>query len=402
MNLLTTFLLAIREVRRHLMRSVLTTLGIVIGVGAVITMITLGRGATEKVTSQISGLGRNLLILMPERASRSGGPPASTAPFKIEDVQAIVEEIADVAVVAPLATRPLLAVYGNENRTTTVTGIDNNFFEVRDWRLSMGRTFSETELRAGKLVCVIGATTRKELFRYQDPIGATLRLGKLACEVIGVLEAKGATFGNDQDEIVLVPLRAFQRRIAGNRDINLVFVGAKSGESTAKVQRDITSLMHERRHISRGEPDDFAVRDMTEVTNTVGAATGILTAFLSAIAAVSLVVGGIGIMNIMLVSVTERTREIGIRMSIGAMEREVLRQFLVEAVTLSLLGGLIGVAGGLGCSALVCFALDLPFILDLSTVFLAFFFSGSVGVVFGYFPARKAARLDPIEALRYE
>ncbi len=400
MSLITTFILAIREVRRHLLRSVLTTLGIVIGVGAVILMVTLGRGAQEKATSSLSGLGRNLLILIPERAARSGGP-APTTPFKVEDIQAIAREIPN-ATVAPQSQRPVLAIYGNESRPTIVAGVDNNFFDAREWKLSAGRTFSDAELRAGKLVCVIGTTTRKELFRYQNPLGATLRIGKLSCEVIGVLEAKGATFGNDQDELVLLPLRAYHRRIAGNREVNFAFIAAKTSDATTKVQRDVTSLMHERRHVAPGEPDDFAVRDMKEITKTVGQVTGVLTAFLSAIAAVSLIVGGIGIMNIMLVSVKERTREIGIRMSIGALEREVLRQFLVEAVTLSVLGGLIGVTGGLACSAIACYFLDLPFMLDVSTVLLAFFFSGTVGVVFGYFPARQAARLDPIEALRYE
>ncbi len=296
----------------------------------------------------------------------------------------------------------MLVIYGNENRPTTITGVDNNFFQARDWKLASGRIFSDAELRAGKMVCVIGATTHKELFHFQNPLGATLRIGKTSCEVIGVLEPKGASFGNDQDELVLIPLRGYQRRIAGNRDVGFAFISAKAADLTAKVQRDVTSLMHERRHIAPGSPDDFKVQDMKEVTKTVGQVTGMLTAFLSAIAAVSLLVGGIGIMNIMLVSVKERTREIGIRMSIGAMEREVLRQFLVEAITLAVLGGGIGIAIGLACSGLICHFLALPFVLDVSTVLLAFCFSGGVGVIFGYFPARQAARLDPIEAIRYE
>lgn len=400
MNLLTTFLLAIREVRRHLLRSVLTTLGIVIGVGAVILMVTLGRGAQAEVTSTISSLGRNLLILLPERAARSGGG-GPTAPFKMEDMQILAREIPN-ALVAPQAARSLLVIYGNESRPTAVTGIDNNWFQVRDWSLGAGRKFSELELRAGKLVCVIGETTRKELFRHQDPIGATLRIGKLSCEVIGVLNAKGASFGNDQDDLVLLPLQGYHRRIAGNRDIGVAWISAKSSDLVSKVQTDVINLMHERRRLAPGEQDDFAVKDMKEISKTVGQVTTLLTAFLSAIASVSLLVGGVGIMNIMLVSVKERTREIGIRMSIGAMEGEVMRQFLVEAVTLSILGGVIGVTGGLVGSAVACQVINLPFVLDLSTVLLAFFFSATVGVVFGYFPARQAARLDPIEALRYE
>lgn len=400
MSLLTTFLLGLREVRRHLLRSMLTTLGIVIGVGAVILMVTLGRGAQAKVTATISSLGRNLLILVPERAVRSGGGGA-TAPFKVEDMQAIVREIPNT-VVAPQAARSVLVIYGNESRPTAVTGIDNNWFVARDWKLGAGRIFSDVELRAGRAVCVIGATIRKELFKYQEPIGATLRIGKVSCEVVGVLEAKGASFGSDPDDVVLLPLQAYHRRIAGNREIGMAWISARSSDVIAKVQTDVASLMHERRRLAPGEPDDFAVKDMKEISKTVGQVTSLLTAFLSSIAAVSLIVGGVGIMNIMLVSVKERTREIGIRMSIGAMEGEVMRQFLVEAVTLSVMGGLIGVAGGLLCSAVACHFVELPFVFDLSTVLLAFFFSATVGVVFGYFPARQAARLDPIEALRYE
>ncbi len=400
MNLLTTFILAIREVRRHLLRSALTTLGIVIGVGAVILMVTLGRGAQAQVTSTISSLGRNLMILVPERAVRTGGG-GSTAPFKMEDMLAIARDVPN-AVVAPQAASSVLVIYGNESRPVGVTGIDNQWFVARDWKLSAGRTFSDAELRSGRPVCVIGATTRKELFKYQNPLGATLRIGKVSCEVVGLLEAKGASFGNDPDDVVLLPLQTYQRRIAGNRDIGMAWISARSSDDIAKVQADVTSLMHERRRLGPGEPDDFAVKDMKEISKTVGQVTTLLTAFLSSIAAVSLVVGGVGIMNIMLVSVKERTREIGIRMSIGAMEGEVMQQFLVEAVTLSVLGGLMGVAGGLLSSAIACHFIKLPFVLDFSIVVLAFVFSATVGVVFGYFPARQAARLDPIEALRYE
>ncbi len=402
MNLFTTLLLALREIRRHLMRSILTTLGIVIGVGAVITMVTLGRSATEKVTSQISGLGRNLLILVPESAKKGGGVAAPPSPFKIEDAQAIAREVSGVAAAAPMASRSQLAVFGNGNRSTTVNGTENSYFIARDWKLSEGREFSDAEMRAGKQVCILGATVKKEMFGYQNPIGATLRLGALSCEVIGVLESKGATFGNDQDDFVLIPLRTFHRRISGNRDVHVIFVAAQTSDSTIKVQKDTTALMHQRRRITDSQTDNFRVRDLKEVTDIIGTATGVLTAFLGAIAAVSLLVGGIGIMNIMLVSVTERTREIGIRLSIGALEHEVLMQFLVEAVTLSLLGGIIGIVGGLAVSGIVCLVLDMPFIFDPLIVCIAFVFSGAVGVVFGYFPARKAARLDPIEALRYE
>ncbi len=395
-------LLALREIRRNLLRSALTTLGIVIGVAAVITMVTLGRGATARVTADISGLGRNLVIVTPGARSR-GGPPEAAQPFKQADVDAIRREIPDVAAVAPYSAMRMLTVYANHNWATTVQGTVNTFFDVREWPLAMGRYFDVAEERGGRMVCVLGQTVREKLFGFQDPLGATIRLGKLPCRVVGVLAAKGqSTFGQDQDDFVVIPLRAFQRRISGNRDVGLIFVSAAQSNETAKVQSDIERLFHQRRHVGKLEEDDFRVRDMKEITNVVTNATGVLTALLSAIAAVSLVVGGIGIMNIMLVSVTERTREIGIRLAIGALEREVLQQFLVEAIVLSLFGGVAGIALGLICSAIGAHFLKLPLILDPVIMGIAFLFSGAFGVVFGYAPARKAARLDPIDALRHE
>lgn len=395
-------LLALREIRRNLLRSALTTLGIVIGVAAVITMVTLGRGATARVTADISGLGRNLVIVAPGARSR-GGPPEAAQPFKQADVDAVRREIPEVAAVAPYSAMRMLTVYANHNWATTVQGTVNTFFDVREWPLAMGRYFDVAEERGGRTVCVLGQTVREKLFGFQDPLGATIRLGKLPCRVVGVLEAKGqSTFGQDQDDFVVIPLRAFQRRISGNRDIGMIFVSAAQSNETEKVQSDLERLFHQRRHIDKLEEDDFRVRDMKEITNVVQNATGILTALLSAIAAVSLVVGGIGIMNIMLVSVTERTREIGIRLAIGALEREVLQQFLVEAIVLSLFGGVVGIALGLICSAIGAHFLKLPLILDPAIMGIAFLFSGAFGVVFGYAPARKAARLDPIDALRHE
>jgi putative ABC transport system permease protein len=395
-------LLALREIRRNLLRSALTTLGIVIGVAAVITMVTLGRGATARVTADISGLGRNMLIVAPGARSR-GGPPEAAQPFKQADVDAIRRDIPNVAGVAPYAASRMLSVYANRNWATTVQGTVNTFFKVREWPLAMGRYFDVSEERGGRMVCVLGQTVREKLFGFQDPLGATIRLGKLPCRVVGVLAAKGqSTFGQDQDDFVVIPLRAFQRRISGNRDISLIFVSAAQSNETGKVQSDIQRLFHQRRHIGKLEEDDFRVRDMKEITNVVTNATGVLTALLSAIAAVSLVVGGIGIMNIMLVSVTERTREIGIRLAIGALEREVLQQFLVEAIVLSLFGGVIGISLGILCSAIGAHFLKLPLILDPAIMGIAFVFSGAFGVVFGYAPARKAARLDPIDALRHE
>ncbi len=399
-----TMLLALREIRRNIMRSSLTILGIVIGVAAVITMVTLGRGATAQVTSDIAKLGTNLLQVRPgQHRHGPGGTQAEAKMFEVADAEAIAREISGLAAVAPIASQGTQAIYGNENWSTVVTGGNNAYLQVRNWLLESGRQFTDGELRAGKAVCILGATVSKELFGAQNPIGATIRLEKLACQVIGVLESKGqSSFGSDQDDFVLIPLRALQRRIVGNTDVDVIFVSAQDGVSTKKVEQDIERLMRERRRIARGEDDDFHVRDMQELVSTMTGTTRVLTGLLGAVAAVSLLVGGIGIMNIMLVSVTERTREIGIRLAIGALERDVLMQFLVEAVVLSSFGGLIGIALGVTAAAVSAPALAVPFVLDPGIIVVAFVFSAAVGVLFGYFPARQAGQLDPIEALRHE
>jgi putative ABC transport system permease protein len=399
-----TLLLALREIRRNVMRSSLTILGIVIGVAAVITMVTLGGGATEQVSAEISSLGSNLLHVRPGQRGRGPGGTRSTADmFKVEDVEAISREIYGLAAVAPIASQPAKAIYGNENWSTTVIGSTNTFLQVQNWPLEDGRRFTEGELRAGKTVGIIGSTVRKELYSGQDPMGTTIRLGKLSCQVIGVLESKGQSgFGSDQDDFVLLPLRAVQRRIAGNTDVAGIYISAQDGVSTSKVKQNIERLMRERRRIALGEDDDFHVNDMQELVTAMTGTTRVLTGLLGAVAAVSLLVGGIGIMNIMLVSVTERTREIGIRLAIGALARDVLMQFLVEAVVLSSFGGIIGILLGLGAAIAGAHALAVPFVFNPGIVVVAFVFSAAVGVVFGYFPARQAARLDPIEALRHE
>jgi putative ABC transport system permease protein len=397
-------LLALREIRRNVLRSSLTILGIVIGVAAVITMVTIGQGATAQVQADIGKLGTNLLqVFRGQGFGGGGGARSSAPPFTMDDATAIESELSGVEAVAPSSNASAQAIYGNTNWFTSITGSTDKFLEVRDWTLSSGRNFSESELRGGAAVCLLGNTVKQELFGAEDPVGITIRLGKLACQVIGTLGAKGQSgFGQDQDDLVVIPLRTLQRRMAGNSDVGAILVSARDGVSTEKVQADIERLLRERRKVRAGGEDDFNVRDLKEVASAFTSSTRVLTALLGAVAAVSLIVGGVGIMNIMLVSVTERTREIGTRLAVGAMARDVLLQFLVEAVVLAALGGVIGILLGLGAAALATSAFKIPFVLNLTIVALSFAFSAAVGIVFGYFPAQRAAQLDPIEALRHE
>jgi putative ABC transport system permease protein len=394
-------LLALLAIRRNALRSSLTILGIVIGVAAVIIMVTLGAGATRQVTQEIASLGSNLLMVMP--GQRMGPGQGGAPPFDLSDAHAIAREVPLVTAVAPVSSRGVTAIYGSQNWSTSARGTDDQFFVVRKWPVASGREFTEGELRAGKAVCVLGATVKNKLFGGEDPLGGKIRLDNISCLVIGVLSAKGqSAIGLDQDDIVVLPLRTLQRRITGDQNVGQIQVLVRDESSTTRVQQEIAALMRARRHISGGKEDDFRVNDPKEIAGMLAGTTQTLTALLSAVAAVSLLVGGIGIMNIMLVSVTERTQEIGIRLAIGAMESDVLLQFLVEAVALSSCGGVTGIAvallGSLGLARL----LDVPFVFDPGIVVLALVFSATVGIVFGYFPARKAARLDPIEALRHE
>ena len=397
-----TILLALRAIKRNVLRSFLTVLGIVIGVAAVITMVTIGGGATLQVKQQIASMGSNLLMVTPGK--RLGpGQSSNTVPFKEADVEAISREIASIAAISPVSSQSLKAIFSNQNWTTQVTGSDSQYLKVTNRSISSGRTFNESEIRAGASVCLMGETVRKKLFGGQEPLGERIRLQNLSCEVIGLLNPKGQnTMGQDQDDIIIIPLRTFQRRIAGNQDVAMIQLSIQNGASTEKAQQEITRLMRERRHLSPSDDDNFNVMDMKEIASMLTGTTTLLTALLSAVAAVSLLVGGIGIMNIMLVSVTERTREIGIRLAIGALETEVLLQFLVEAVVLSSLGGLIGIGLALAGSLWLASFLRVPFVFNTNIVIVAFLFSAAVGVIFGYFPALKAARLDPIEALRHE
>ena len=398
-----TFRLALAAIFRNTMRSFLTVLGIVIGVAAVIAMVTVGQGSSDQVTADVEALGSNVLMVMPGGNERGPGSDATAQPFRTGDAETLIDELSMVEVAAPVATRSITAVFGNINHRTTVTGTDNSYLTGSEWPVVMGREFSSAELQAGKLVCVIGETVRQTFFGNASPLGETLRLKNVTCEVIGLLEAKGAgSFGNDQDDLILLPIKAFHRRIAGNSDVSMIYVAVGDGTDMDKAVRDIELVMRDIRRIGDNEPDDFSVMSMEQIASILTGITDVLTGLLSAVAAVSLLVGGIGIMNIMLVSVTERTREIGIRLAVGAQAGQVLTQFLVEAVVLSVLGGVIGIVLGLVLAAAASNMLDIGFAPDPAVVALAFLFSAVVGVIFGYFPARAAARLDPIQALRHE
>ncbi len=398
-----TLLLAIREIRRNLLRSFLTILGIVIGVSAVITMVTLGRGATQAVQAQIASLGSNLLQIRPGQRMGPGGGGSGAPAFREADLDAIAAQIAGVAAVAPEARSSVTVVAGSRNWSTSVTGTTNAWLKTGNWTLSAGRAFEDTELRAGSAVCLIGATLQRELFAGTDPLGQTLRIKQFSCTVVGVLAAKGqAAMGMDQDDTVIVPLRTLQRRVTGSLNIGTLLVSLEDSADSRAVQSSLRQLLRERRKLGASDDDNFNILDTQQLAETMSGTTQLMTSLLGAVAAVSLLVGGIGIMNIMLVSVTERTREIGIRLAIGALEREVLLQFLIEAVVLSSFGGLVGIALATVASIGLSSLLAMPYAFQPGINGLAFVFSAAIGVVFGYVPARRAARLDPIEALRHE
>ncbi|MGY6708971.1 MAG: ABC transporter permease [Rhizobiaceae bacterium] len=400
---LETIRLALRSVLRNPLRSFLTLLGIVIGVAAVIAMITIGSGTTERVKEDIAKLGSNLLVVSAARPSRGGGTSFTPRRLDARDLEGLRGGLTDVTAVSATAQRQQRVVFGPQNMAAEVTGTDSQYFIARDWAVAEGRAFGDMEGGAGGNVCMIGQTVKQELFGNGDPLGQTLRVNRMSCEIVGLLEAKGTTgFGQDQDAAVLMPITTFQRRIAGNRDIGAIYVSARDGVATERVAAQIEDIMRQTRRIGIDQEDNFAVRDMTQIADTMASATGVMTGMLSALAGVSLLVGGIGIMNIMLVSVTERTREIGIRLAIGAQERDILWQFLVEATVLSALGGIFGVLFGLGIAGAAAISLGIPFAPSLSVIALAVGFSALIGMVFGFFPALRGARLDPIDALRHE
>jgi putative ABC transport system permease protein len=397
---LSTLLLALRSIRRNLMRSFLTILGIVIGVSAVITMVTVGNGATLAIQNQIAGLGTNLLQVRPgQRMMGGGGAP----PFKAADAQAVFTQVSSLLAVAPEARSAATVVLDGRNWSSSVIGSTTDWLVTGNWKVADGRIFTAEEQMAGSAVCLIGETVRRELFGSQAAVGAAIRVKQISCEVIGVLGSKGqGAFGNDQDDVVFMPLNTLQRRITGNTRVNTLLVSMQEGADPERVKAAITQLMRERRKLAESEEDNFNVLDTKQLGEAFSSTTQVMTTLLGAVAAVSLLVGGIGIMNIMLVSVTERTREIGLRLAIGALEREVLLQFLIEAVVLAALGGVIGIVLATGASIGLSKFMDVPFVFNPGVNLLSFVFSAGIGVLFGYFPARRAARLDPIEALRHE
>ncbi len=402
--LLNALLLALRAIQRNLMRSFLTVLGVVIGVAAVITMVTLGNGATRMVSDQISSLGSNLLILRPGQQLGPGRDSAGAASFKLADVEAIQTQVPALKAVAPVVGSKVTLVAGNQNWQSQVNGTSNAYFVAGNWQIAAGRQFEDDEEAAGKAVCIIGATVKKQLFPKGSPIGDELRVKNFTCEIIGVLQGKGqGAMGQDQDDVVLMPIRTAQRRLTGNvNDVSTLMLSLRDGVAADPVMEQIRRLMRERRRLSENADDDFNVMDTKQIAETLSGTIRTMTGLLGAVAAVSLLVGGIGIMNIMLVSVTERTREIGIRLAIGALEHEVLLQFLIEAVALSALGGLIGIILALFVCLGLTALMHMPFLFNPGINLLAFLFSGAIGIVFGYMPARRAASLDPIVALRFE
>jgi putative ABC transport system permease protein len=406
--LLNTLFLALRSIRRNLLRSFLTILGIVIGVSAVITMVTLGKGATMAVQTQISSLGTNLLMIRPgqRQGPGGGGGGAGIPSFKESDAEAILAQIGGVAAVAPEGRASVTVVANGRNWATSVTGSSNAWFDTGNWKLAAGRMFEPDEQTAGSAVCIIGETVRREIYGGavgEVGLGEQLRIKQFSCEVIGVLASKGqAAMGNDQDDTVLVPLHTLQRRVTGNQKVATLLVSMEDGSDSTRLKASLRQLLRERRKLAEGDDDNFNILDTQQLAETLSGTTKVMTTLLGAVAAVSLLVGGIGIMNIMLVSVTERTREIGLRLAIGALEREVLLQFLIEAVVLAALGGLIGIVIATGASIVLARVMGVPYLFDLTINLLSFVFSAGIGVVFGFFPARRAARMDPIEALRHE
>ena len=405
MRFLSVIKIAFRALRRNTLRTILTMLGIIIGVGAVIAMVGIGNGAKAQVESRIAALGQNVLMVYAGDMRRGGVSSGfgGVSTLTVEDAQAIEKEVSGVAAISPeIRTYGQFAV-GNQNWNSSLLGEGVDYLQIRSWELTDGEFFTEADVRAAAKVCVIGRTTLEKLFGSEDPVGKTIRTKNVPLKILGVLKARGfSIFGSDQDDTVIVPYTTVMKKLAGVTSLRSINIQAQSAELLPKVQEGVTILLRQRHRIQQGREDDFTVRNQQELSETANATTEVMTALLAAIASVSLLVGGIGIMNIMLVSVTERTREIGIRMAVGARGRDILTQFLIEAVTLSSIGGLLGIGLGIGGAKLLTIVKGWPTLISPDSVVMAFVFSAAVGIFFGFYPARKASHLDPIDALRYE
>ena len=406
MDMLAIVRIAMRALARNKLRSMLTMLGIIIGVGAVIAMVSVGQGAQQQAQQQIQAMGSNMLFVQSGTVNRGGMRMGwgATKTLVYDDLLAIMRECPSVVAAAPGSQAAAQVVFGNDNWATNINGTEPQYFDIRSWPLAEGTSFTQDDVTTAANVAVIGETVRKNLFGATDPIGQTVRINNLSFKVVGLLTPKGtsAAMGQDQDDIILVPITTLQKKITGQDWLRWIMVSAASKDASYTAQQQITALLRDRHRIRTGQDDDFFVRNLADMADLADQNARLFTILLASIASISLLVGGIGIMNIMLVSVTERTREIGIRMAIGATEGDVQQQFLIEAVVLSVVGGGIGILSGMGASYLITQTLGWPVLVSPTAIFAAVLFSMAVGIFFGFYPARKAARLDPIEALRYE
>ena len=401
---------ALTALRANLLRSILTSLGIIIGISSVIAMVAIGAGAESQIKASIESLGSNIMIVLNGSRTTGGarGGTGSNITLTEEDAQALQRDVPSVEVAAPSVQGRFQLIVGNANWSTSVLGIVEEYMVARNWEIAQGRAFNEQEYRSAGKVVLIGSTVAEKLFPGEDPIGKILRINKVPVQVVGVLATKGQTpFGQDQDDTVFVPITTAKKRILGGRWVKSNLVGqitikVREAEAVSTAEKEVSELLRQRHRIGDGQQDDFNIRNISQFLAARAESTRVMGILLASVAAISLIVGGIGIMNIMLVSVTERTREIGLRMALGARRRDILTQFVVEAITLSLLGGLIGVALGVGGSHIIAQTGDWPVLVEPEAIAIAVGFSAAVGVFFGFYPARKASKLDPIDALRYE
>ena len=399
-----SFLMAWASLVANKLRSLLTMLGIIIGVAAVIALVSIGNGVKQDIENSISSLGSNLLVVLPGAPRTPGARPSqgSMKSLKISDYEAIAK-LEGVKAASPMTNGSYVVIYQNKNWTTSVAGVNSNFQDVNNWTMTSGRFFSDKNVQNRERVAVVGQTVVKNLFADEDPVGKESRVKNIPFRVIGVLKSKGnGTMGNDQDDTVLIPYTTSMERVEGIDYLRRVYVVAKDDEGIDRLQADIENLLRVRHNIKDTNLDDFNIQNMKSIMETVAQTTGTFTLFLGAVAAISLVVGGIGIMNIMLVSVTERTREIGVRKALGATYSVIVTQFLIEAVVISLIGGFIGIAFGIGASKVIGMVSGMSTIVSVPTIIMSFAFSMAIGLIFGIYPARKAAKLNPIDALHYE